>query len=58
MKSLERRWVYLLRKVNFIFIKKVADVRKKENDIHFHMLLNHIKVVDLGESVKIGNTAM
>ena len=34
------------------------DMRNKGNDIQFCMLLSHIKVYELGASVKIGNTAM
>ena len=56
-KSWEKRRVYILRKVNLMFIKKVMDLRKKGNAIHFCMLLNHIKVYNLGASVKISNTA-
>ena len=58
MKKGETHQVFILRKVNLMFIKKVMDMRKKGNDIRFHMLLNHRKAFELGMSITICNTAM
>ena len=58
VKSWEKHGVYILRKLNLMFIQKVMEVRKKKNDIRFPMFLNQIKVYELGASIKVSNTAM